>query len=163
MAMRKLLGLGLVGLTGCANFCDTFFKARNVCRDQTAQTVAAPMVMSGTVYGCSQTVVCSGPIVCSGSVIAGQPMSTDVFSPALCDGGCVGEPVMSAPVMSAPVATAVAAPVIMSTPITTIPAGAAQPVSSESAGSSSSDGSAKRPHPLLNPIRWMREHHQSKQ
>jgi hypothetical protein len=164
--MRKLLGLGLVGLTGCANFCDTFFKARNVCRDQVAsQTVSAPMVSSGAIYGCSQP-------ICSGAIISSVPMTTDVYSSMGCDCAgtvvmsptCAGEVVSGVPLSSAPVVgpTISPAPIVagaispapmVSGPITTVPAGAAQPVTS-------SEG---KPHPLLNPIRWMREHHQSKQ
>ncbi|MBY0589241.1 hypothetical protein K2X85_18865 [bacterium] len=153
MAMRKFLGLGLIGLTGCANFCDTLFRARNVCRDQTAQTVSAPMVVSSPVYGCSSPVVCSSSFV------------SDVYSPVICDGGCAGGVVMSSP-MPVPIATAISEPVMTSTPITTFAAGAAQPIQNVQPVTSDPPAAASgtsKPHPLLNPIRWMREHHQSKQ
>jgi hypothetical protein len=162
--MRKLLGLGLVGLTGCANFCDTFFKARNVCRDQVAASVSAPVVTTGSVYGCSAPIVCSGPIAtevyssvgcdCAGTVVMSPTCAGEVVSSGV---PIAGVPMSAPPVIqSAPIASAVSSVPITSTPITTVPAGAVQPEASAPSGSS-------KPHPLLNPIRWMQEHHRSKQ
>ncbi len=162
--MRRLLGLGLVGLTGCANFCDTFFKARNVCRDQTAAAaVSAPVVMSGSVYGCSSPVVCSGPIAtevyssvgcdCAGTVVMSPTCAGEIVSSGV---PISGVPVAAPIVQSAPIVGAVSSVPITSTPITTVPAGAVQP-------ETSADSGARKPHPLLNPIRWMQEHHRSKQ
>ncbi|MBX9656579.1 hypothetical protein K2Y11_23425 [bacterium] len=140
--MRKLLALALVGLTGCANFCDTLFPARGVCREQAAAAglVSAPVVVSAPAMmsACS----CAG-----GHVIAtSEPYSTEVFSPG-CDCACSGAVVMS-PATGAVIADP--QPVVMGSavPVTT---GAVQPVSEH------------KPHPFLRPFQWMREHHQSKQ
>ena len=138
--MRKVIALALVSLTGCANFCDTFFRARNVCRDQSALAgTAAPVVVSAPVMSaCS----CAG-----GHVIAtSEPYSTEVFSPSDC--ACSGAVVM-APAGVSYGSVVEQPPVVMGAPAPY--ASAVQPVA-ESKG-----------HPMLRPFQWLREHHQSKQ
>lgn len=88
--MRRLFLLGLLGLTGCANLCDNLFRARNVCRDQTAASAPATVV-AAPIMGCAQmtcatpmmTEVMSSPIACD---CAGVVMDTCV--------GCAGEAVV---------------------------------------------------------------------
>jgi len=140
--MRKLLALALVGLTGCANFCDTLFPARGVCREQAAAAglVSAPVVVSAPamVSACS----CAG-----GHVIAtSEPYTTEVLSPG-CDCACSGAVVMS-PATGAVIAEP--QPVVMGSAVP-VATGAVAPVSEH------------KPHPFLRPFQWMREHHQSKQ
>jgi hypothetical protein len=131
--MRKLIALALVSLTGCANFCDTFFRERNVCREQSAAS-AAPLVMTSPVMS---SCACSG-----GHVIAtSEPYATQVYSPSL-DCACSGTVVMS------PTCVGEQQVVVGSAiPYT----GAVQPVS-QSQG-----------HPLLHPFQWIRNHTQSQQ
>lgn len=116
--MRTLFALSLVSLAGCANltanFCDTFFRARNVCRDQEAQAVSSVPVAGVPVA--SQPVVVPGPAVagpaipgpviagpavgcaippgCAAPVVFAGPQTTQVVaSPIACD--CAGTIVMS--------------------------------------------------------------------
>lgn len=106
--MRRLFALGLVGLTGCANcaanFCDTFFKARNVCRDQEAAAVASvpvaqPVIVASPMVTCSTItcadMTCSAPIICSGAVLSSSmasPVGGEVeMAPVYSNGVVIGE------------------------------------------------------------------------
>lgn len=72
--MHKLAILGaagVVGLAGCANFCDRFFRARNVCQEQTA--TAPPMTMAAPPMIVGEPVPSAPPIVMGESAIVMSP------------------------------------------------------------------------------------------
>lgn len=73
--MNKLpiLGVaGVLGLAGCANFCDHFFRARNVCADQTATAVPATIAAPPTIVG-EPIAVPSAPMVMNESAVVMSP------------------------------------------------------------------------------------------
>lgn len=135
--MYRFLAIGVLGLVGCANFCDTFFKARGVCRTQSA---VQPVVVSAPMVTCA-SVTCAGVYDCASPYLSSQVLSSPVVDPTYVpvQPAMPVQPVVPVPQppINSGVPTTEAEGVILGEPIAEV-----QPVSGQV-------------HPLARPFQWM--------